>query len=343
MTAASTAPLLELLPLAFISLILPFYGQSRRGVLFGTTVPLDFDKTPEGRAALRRYRLGVLAVIAVVLGSVAAALWLAPPSSAAAALAPVLAIPTELVLTFLLWRREAHAVRPFAVAVPLERHADLTTVTIAAPVIATACSELPLLASALWLHLHWAQIPQRFVQHWNAAGDPDRWGTRSFNGVYGILIAGAMTMALLFASSIFIGRANGPQMSQRRRSLVPMAALAWIVSGMFCILSLRPLLHLSAAAMAMGGFGYLALIIALSLWMLQRGQLAPFAKSSDIYDSTPDSGWHGGVFYYNPSDAAVIVPKRFGWGWTFNFARPTAWIYLGAILLFGLAMKLFVR
>jgi uncharacterized membrane protein len=343
MNTPSTAQLYQLLPLACISLILPFYGQSRRGVLFGTTVPLGFAETPEGQAPLRRYRLSVSAMIVIVMASAAAVLRLAPATGLAATLVPMLAIPLELVITFLLWKRGANAIKPYAVNIPLERHTELTPVSTTAPILATAASALPLAASAVWLHLHWSRIPSRFVLHWNAAGIADRWGTRSFDSVYGLLISGALALLLMTASSIFISRANGPQMSQRRRSLVPMAALAWIVSGMFCILALRPLMRFTPSSVTLISSVYLALIVAATLWLLQRGGLAPFSAATEAYDSTPDSKWHAGIIYYNPSDAAVIVPKRFGWGWTFNFARPTAWIYLGAILLFVLAVKVFTN
>jgi uncharacterized membrane protein len=44
--------------------------------------------------------------------------------------------------------------------------------------------------------------------------------------------------------------------------------------------------------------------------------------------------WHaGGLVYYNPSDASVLVAKRYGWGWTLNFARPAAWAYVAAVLV----------
>jgi hypothetical protein len=48
----------------------------------------------------------------------------------------------------------------------------------------------------------------------------------------------------------------------------------------------------------------------------------------------PVSAWHTGIFYFNKADAAVIVPKRFGLGWTLNFARPTAWFYIGGLVAF---------
>src|SRR5262249_52961286 len=43
-----------------------------------------------------------------------------------------------------------------------------------------------------------------------------------------------------------------------------------------------------------------------------------------IGDRTPD--WKLGIFYFNPDDSAVLVEKRFGLGYSLNFARPTAWI-----------------
>ena len=43
-------------------------------------------------------------------------------------------------------------------------------------------------------------------------------------------------------------------------------------------------------------------------------------------------GWRG-LFYVNPSDPRLVVPKRWGIGWTFNFARPVAWVVLAALLL----------
>ena len=40
------------------------------------------------------------------------------------------------------------------------------------------------------------------------------------------------------------------------------------------------------------------------------------------------------MFYVNPDDASVFLPKRFGIGWTLNFARPAAWAtVLGLVAL----------
>jgi uncharacterized membrane protein len=50
-------------------------------------------------------------------------------------------------------------------------------------------------------------------------------------------------------------------------------------------------------------------------------------------------GWNG-IFYQNPHDERLWVPKITGLGYTVNFAHPAAWpVFLGALLpaLIGLA------
>ena len=45
-----------------------------------------------------------------------------------------------------------------------------------------------------------------------------------------------------------------------------------------------------------------------------------------------DRHWVAGVFYVNHDDPAVMVPKRFGVGWTVNFARPSVIIVSVALI-----------
>jgi hypothetical protein len=43
-------------------------------------------------------------------------------------------------------------------------------------------------------------------------------------------------------------------------------------------------------------------------------------------DRTRDTYWKLGIIYFNRDDPAVVVEKRFGLGYTLNFARPAAWV-----------------
>jgi len=46
----------------------------------------------------------------------------------------------------------------------------------------------------------------------------------------------------------------------------------------------------------------------------------------------PDDKWKG-IFYSDPDDPALLVPKRFGIGYTLNFGNPWSWVVLALILL----------
>ena len=50
-----------------------------------------------------------------------------------------------------------------------------------------------------------------------------------------------------------------------------------------------------------------------------------------------DERWKAGIFYWNKDDASLILPKRFGVGWTMNWARPAAWVIVGGITLASIA------
>lgn len=63
-----------------------------------------------------------------------------------------------------------------------------------------------------------------------------------------------------------------------------------------------------------------------------RGASRPAARLLGD-DTTPDdhaipadddARWRAGVFYANADDPALVVPKRFGVGWTLSWARPTS-------------------
>jgi uncharacterized membrane protein len=44
------------------------------------------------------------------------------------------------------------------------------------------------------------------------------------------------------------------------------------------------------------------------------------------------SHWKLLIFYYNPEDRRLLVPKRDGLMATLNFANPIAWIIIGVLL-----------
>ena len=50
--------------------------------------------------------------------------------------------------------------------------------------------------------------------------------------------------------------------------------------------------------------------------------------------------WVGGLFYYNPDDPGLLVPKRFGIGQGLNYGHPRARLFLFGLLLLVLVMAI---
>ena len=56
-----------------------------------------------------------------------------------------------------------------------------------------------------------------------------------------------------------------------------------------------------------------------------------------------DKHWKLGMFYYNPDDPAFIVEKRFGIGWTNNWARPISWVITIGFIVLTIAFSIVTK
>jgi Family of unknown function (DUF5808) len=70
-------------------------------------------------------------------------------------------------------------------------------------------------------------------------------------------------------------------------------------------------------------FGPIAAVGTFSLLLLGLGRTG---------QRPPDAAWKGSL-YSNPNDPALLVPKRFGIGYTLNFGNPWSWAVLAFVLL----------
>lgn len=175
---------------------------------------------------------------------------------------------------------------------------------------------LILLAAGLYLNAHWADVPERFPIHWGIDGQPNGWSNKTFAGVYGVLILGAaVSGAMLFLN-----------LTSRSLGVVPelIAIAVALVFGTTALLPIHgnPRFALMVTAIVIP----ITIAVAVVVAMKQRPSLPPGGR------------WVAGVFYYNPSDPAVLVEKRFGLGWTFNFAHPVSWVFVAAVVVVPLAV-----
>src|SRR5260370_14802540 len=83
--------------------------------------------------------------------------------------------------------------------------------------------------------------------------------------------------------------------------------------------------------------GLLIVLVLALFWHPQRSRTKTSTSadrgSTDAVFRDDDQYWSGGVFYNNPDDPALFVPKRFCLGWTLNFGHPRSTLLLIGVLV----------
>jgi uncharacterized membrane protein len=220
-----------------------------------------------------------------------------------------------------------------------------------------------LAGTAIWLYLHWDEIPEVFPVHWGANGQPNGWAIRSFAGVYGPLLVGAALCALMgllayamprWSRLIRVGGAAGE--GERRFRLVFVSivvATEYFLALTFMWVGLLPLSQKQSGPpgfvpMLVFALAFTVIIIVLMMRFGQGGtRLAGSAGAgagamAPVGDRTPDKYWKLGLIYINRDDPALFVEKRFGIGFTLNFGHPGVWVFLAVLVAVFVAIILIV-
>jgi uncharacterized membrane protein len=187
----------------------------------------------------------------------------------------------------------------------------------------SAISFLVLLAAAVYLHVNRDRIPVRLPAHWRLDGEVDRWSERSVRGVYNQLIFGALLNGWLFVLALSLW--HGVRRSTYRSAVVQLLiACQFAVSLSMCVATFLQVCDLDPSIGLTIILGSWICIVALAFRTVLRVYTAP----SSEWDETAQRAWVGDTFYFNREDPALAVPRRNGFGYTFNFARFDAWILL---------------
>ena len=178
---------------------------------------------------------------------------------------------------------------------------------------------LLLVLPAIALVLFADRFPSPMPVHWDASGRPNGFFPRTPVAMaFPLLLLGGI---LLLLDGIVAGgaRTGPPAMTEAvRRMLAP---IRWLIALTAVPAAFAPLWGPTPVLAAAG-----AMVVTIVVQIVRAPRMAP--ASGD--------GWRG-VLYVNPADPRLVVPKRSGLGWTFNFARPIAWVLLTALLLGPLA------
>jgi uncharacterized membrane protein len=346
-------------PLLLLMLVWPGFALltprlTRPDIFFSITVQPSLRPSDAGRAILRQFRYAVILTslfgLALALSGVLAGL---TPALAVALILGGAAVEFGGVITAYAMARRR--VRPYQAEPSREREAVLKPRP-AQPVggwLGQAGPFLILGVAALCTWWRWDAIPQRFPIHWDLYGRANGWAMKSWRSVFGSVLVGTLCCLFLglfmnaFARGVRRVHSSGPDGEKESRFL---KTILWMLLGLeYCMaamLGFCPILPprlMAILLVALSLLGLAAVVVAIRSgqggWRL-RGQSSTSTPGhqAPAGDRTPDECWKGGLFYYNPSDPAVFVEKRFGVGWTLNLGNPRTWLGLGATLLFGAAV-----
>lgn len=117
------------------------------------------------------------------------------------------------------------------------------------------------------------------------------------------------------------------------------------IGGTFYLTSLGMVsMMVAASALMVIVILFVAAMTIVSVRLGQSGaRLASELRPNDTLARDDDSHWYLGTLYFNRDDPSIIVPKRFGIGWTINNARPAAWALIAAILALTLLFSLLME
>ena len=184
--------------------------------------------------------------------------------------------------------------------------------------------------AALSLAARWESLPERWVVHWGRGGVPDGFASRTVGGVFGPLLIGVVVAVILEVVAVATERSALPHLPHLSRAYG--AFVRWMsvaLTGGISFLAIRlPAPHTPSLGVLLGGFLGL---LALGLVMGAAGLRRAVRQMAEEGTSLPPG--YGTFIYSNPDDPRLLVPKLVGKGWTFNFARPAAWVILAVILL----------
>jgi uncharacterized membrane protein len=328
-----------------------------RSVPFGVRIPGARAKEPVIARQRRRYRYGV-AALTLAVSAVVLATGNRPPLGG-------LGVAAELAVGFALFQ----VARRRIMAAKHREHwfGGLRQVVVTDTSLRTNPESFPwrwaapsivlTVATVVIAILRYPHLPARLATHFGAAGQADRYAPVSPASVFGPVVAQVVGTALLVGLAALVLRskaqldAEDPQTAgTRHRRFISAGARALLVgaaclSVAFLLTSLtawnivnlaRPARVLVAIVPLLGVVVLVAVLVRVgqsgSRLRIRANPGSGSVRRTSVVNRDDDRYWRLGLFYFNRDDPSLLVPHRFGLGWTLNLARPAAWAIIAATI-----------
>ena len=207
--------------------------------------------------------------------------------------------------------------------------------------------------------LHYDQIPDHIAVHWGPSGEADSWRSKTYFTAVSMPLVMLMMQCMMWGIVDSIKRsAIKLAVNRKEESLEDQLKSRKYMSWNIMLLSysltiLFTVLQLSNIYPSMTSGNRLLPVFILFLCLVLGSVLVYAWKKrklrvtyednvvAKVMDVDEDRYWKGGLIYVNRQDPSVFVEKRFGVGWTMNFANPRGYIVIGLPLLILLLISFF--
>jgi uncharacterized membrane protein len=204
--------------------------------------------------------------------------------------------------------------------------------------------------------ISYPSMPEMLVLHYDARGVPNRLAAKSVGTAFSLVFVQIGVTALLAGIAAAMFRSSRSDIDPAR----PVGSARW--HRHYMSLSAQALLGLVAMIdLGMLGSSVLmwtgtvaswaplvivlpilaAVVVAVVVLARNNRERDEGEEDTGLTHRDDDKYWRGGLFYLNREDHALLVPRRFGLGWTLNFGNPRAAMLLAGVLaLIGLLITL---
>lgn len=327
-----------LVPVGVSVLLAVMPWLSRPETWFAVTVAPDFRQSKPGRGVLRTYMKGIVGLILLVLLMQALVLWLSDDLAVIgrAYVSGLLFLSLAGLAVFIYCRRQ---VLPYSQDQSRQREVSLEAPLTArqvmpGPLWLQAIPYLLVLLPMSWVALHFADVPDQVVVH--VGMDSVSHGEKSIRTVFGgtaVMLFSLVLVHLVMLVPLFMRRL--PNQARRSRGinliLLQLMFIMGVLGGFLAFLPLHGeawVNHPMGMGLMLGSTLLMLFVPVVTGWFVLRDGEPPV-----MGDRSPDQCWYLGMFYFNPDDPALWVEKRFGVGYTVNFARPTAWLFIAGLII----------
>lgn len=194
--------------------------------------------------------------------------------------------------------------------------------------------------------IRYPSMPARLVVHYTGRGVPNRVVAKSVGTAFSLVFVQVAVTALLVGIALAIYFRTRSDVDPAR----PLASARW--HRRYMSVAAKVLLGLAAMIdLGMAGSSLLmwtgtvtrwaplvvavpvltAVVVAIVILARNNRDWNPGDEDTGLVHRDDDQYWRGGLFYVNREDHALMVPRRFGLGWTLNFGNPVAAMLLAAV------------